>query len=91
MRKALDEAGYDDVPRNDLAIIGGLALETDETPLSRLIDGLGILKQSAGQLVDTLVTRGYLEREVDPEDRRRLVITLTDRGRDAARVQTEAR
>lgn len=91
MRTALDEAGYGDVPRNGLFIIGGLALEANAAPLSRLIDDLQISKQSAGQLVDTLVTRGYLERDVDPEDRRRLVITLTDRGRDAARVQSEAR
>lgn len=91
MRKALEDAGYDDVPKNGLFIIGGLALEGREAPLSRLIEELGISKQSAGQLVDTLVTRGYLERNVDPEDRRRLVITLTDRGRDAVRVQSGAR
>ena len=41
---------------------------------------LGVSKQAAGQLVDTLVLRGYLERSVDPEDRRRLTLTLTERG-----------
>ena len=78
MRAALDRAGYDDIPKNGLYVIGGLALEADDIPLGRLIDDLGISKQSAGQLVDTLVTRGYLEREVDPTDRRRLVVTLTN-------------
>lgn len=90
MRKALDGAGYDDIPANGLFIIGGLALEA-EVPLGRLIEQLGMSKQAAGQLVDTLVTRGYLARQVDPDDRRRLMVKLTDRGRDAARVQTGAR
>jgi DNA-binding MarR family transcriptional regulator len=51
-----------------------------------LIDELRLSKQAAGQLVDTLVTRDYLKREVDSEDRRRLTIGLTERGRAAARV-----
>ena len=43
-------------------------------------------KQAAGQLVDTLVARGYLDRTVDPDDRRRLTVTLTDRGLAAAQA-----
>jgi len=84
MRTALDAAGYDDIPRNGLYVIGGLAREAGAHPLSRLIDALQVSKQAAGQLVDTLVTRGYLAREVDGEDRRRLTVGLTERGRAAA-------
>lgn len=60
-------------------------------PLGRLIKDLRVTKQAAGQLVDTLVTRGYLQRRVDERDRRKLTVTLTDRGRDAAAVQAGAR
>lgn len=91
MRRALDDAGYDDIPENGLYVIGGLAKGAGDVPLSRLVQELRISKQAAGQLVDTLVTRGYLAREGDPLDRRRLVITLTDRGHDAAAVQGAAR
>ena len=91
MRKALDGAGYDDIPRNGLYVIGGLAQEKRDIPLARIIDDLGLSKQAAGQLVDTLVARGYLDRRTDPQDRRRLIVSLTERGRDAARVQTLAR
>lgn len=91
MRKALDGAGFDDIPKNGLYVIGGLAQETREIPLASIIEDLGLSKQAAGQLVDTLVARGYLERRTDPEDRRRLIVSLTDRGKDAARVQTLAR
>jgi DNA-binding MarR family transcriptional regulator len=57
-----------------------------EVALSRIIADLGVSKQAAGQLVDTLVARGYLHRSVDPEDRRRLTLGLTERGQDAATV-----
>lgn len=91
MRKALEAAGYDDIPKNGLYVIGGLALGAGDLPLAALIRDLRISKQAAGQLVDTLVTRGYLARNVDEQDRRRLVVTLTDRGRAAAATQAVAR
>jgi DNA-binding MarR family transcriptional regulator len=91
MRRALDDAGYDDIPENGLYIIGGLAKGAGDAPLGLMAQQLRISKQAAGQLVDTLVMRGYLTREGDPADRRKLVITLTDRGRDAADVQGAAR
>ena len=91
MRAALDEAGYDDIPKNGLYVIGGLALQTRVHPLGQIIDDLRLSKQAAGQLVDTLVERGYLEREVDKEDRRKLIVGLTRRGQSAAKVQAAAR
>lgn len=91
MRGALEDAGYSDVPKNGLYVIGGLALGADDVPLAVLIRDLRISKQSAGQLVETLVSRGYLARAVDEKDRRRLVVTLTDRGRAAAATQAAAR
>ncbi len=90
MRRALDEGGYDDLPKNGLYVIGGLALDLD-IPLVQLIKELRISKQAAGQLLDTLVTRGYIDRRVDDQDRRRLILTLTERGRAAAELQATAR
>ncbi len=89
MRAALEAGGYDDIPGNGLYVIGALAL--GEVPLSQIIRELRVSKQAAGQLVDALVLRGYLERAVDPGDRRRLTVTLTERGRAAAEAQAEAR
>ena len=91
MRQALTDAGYDDIPKNGLYVIGGLALDCAEVPLGRLIRELRLSKQAAGQLVDALVLRGYLERAIDPEDRRKLTVTLTERGRAAAMTQRAAR
>jgi DNA-binding MarR family transcriptional regulator len=53
-------------------------------PAGDLVRQLGVTKQAASQLVDVLVLRGYLERRENAEDRRRLDILLTDRGRAAA-------
>ena len=90
MREALKAAGHGDIPKNGLYVIGGLALGAGDAPLSVLIRDLRISKQAAGQLVDTLVERGYLERAQDPEDRRRQFVALTARGRAAAEAQSAA-
>lgn len=79
---ALDRAGYNDLPANGPFVLSGIA--RNAAPMSDIITGLGVSKQAAGQLVDTLVARGYLDRTVDDIDRRRLTVTLTDRGRAAA-------
>jgi DNA-binding MarR family transcriptional regulator len=84
IRRALADAGYEDIPPNGPYVIGGMARAS--APLADVIVRLGVSKQAAGQLVDTLVVRGYLDRSVDADDRRRLVLELTPRGMDAARV-----
>jgi DNA-binding MarR family transcriptional regulator len=89
MRDALAERGYDDIPGNGLYVIGALAI--GEAPLGQIIRELRVSKQAGGQLVDALVLRGYLVRETDPDDRRKLTVTLTERGLAAAETQGEAR
>jgi DNA-binding MarR family transcriptional regulator len=84
VRLALAEAGYDDLPANGSYVLSGVA--RTGAPLGEIIKGLGASKQAAGQLVDTLAVRGYLDRAIDPEDRRRLTVSLTERGRAAALV-----
>jgi DNA-binding MarR family transcriptional regulator len=89
MRGALEEAGYDDIPKNGMYVIGGLAMGAGGVPLGQLVRELGVSKQAAGQLVDMLVLRGYIDRTVDANDRRKLTVALTERGRAAAATQKE--
>ena len=84
IRESLQAAGFDDIPRNGAFVISGIA--RTGAPLADVVKGLGSSKQAVGQLVDTLVARGYLDRAVDPDDRRRLTVTLTDRGLAAAQA-----
>ncbi len=88
IRSSLAEVGCDDVPRNGSFVIGAIA--RGGSPLGVIIKELGVSKQAAGQLVDTLVLRGYLERSPDPVDRRRMTVALTERGRLAAAAVREA-
>ena len=82
VRQALVAAEFDDIPRNGAFVLAGVAGERASP--ATLMDHLGVSKQAASQLIDTLVVRGYLDREADPSDRRRLTVRLTDRGTDAA-------
>jgi DNA-binding MarR family transcriptional regulator len=91
MRRALADAGCDDIPANGLYLIGGMALHEGDMPLGELVKDLRVSKQAASQLVDALVTGGYLQRSVDDKDRRKLLVNLTRRGRTAAAVQAKAR
>ncbi|HEY7263622.1 MAG TPA: MarR family transcriptional regulator [Trebonia sp.] len=84
----LADAGCDDLPQNGPFVLGGMA--NHSASAVDMIRGLGVTRQAASQLIDTLVVRGYLSREVNPADRRRLNIELTDRGLAAAEAVAAA-
>jgi DNA-binding MarR family transcriptional regulator len=87
VRCALTDAGCDDVPRNGVFVLVGLDQGVPEakfSPQADVVASLGLSKQAASQLIDTLVLREYLERRIDPEDRRRMGVRLTARGITAA-------
>jgi DNA-binding MarR family transcriptional regulator len=84
IRDALVEAGFTDMPANGGYVLG--LLEPDGAALSDVIADMSVSKQTASQLVDTLVVRGYVERSVDLNDRRRVLLTLSERGRAASAV-----
>jgi DNA-binding MarR family transcriptional regulator len=91
MRRALAGTDCEDMPPQGMFVIGSLSAGPGAGPLALLGRQLGVSKQAAGQLVDSMVLRGYLRREVDEEDRRKVSLTLTERGWHAAAVQREAR
>lgn len=84
IKEHLSTDGYDDLPRNGPFILGGMA--NRDVPAADLLNELGVTRQAASQLIDTLVLRGYLTREVNSTDRRRITITLTPRGQAAGEV-----
>lgn len=81
---ALAQAGFEDLPRNGPFLLGGMANHGGSAV--EMVRGLGVSRQAASQLIDTLIVRGYLVRQVNAADRRRMDIELTDRGRAAAAV-----
>jgi DNA-binding MarR family transcriptional regulator len=85
--RALAAAGCDDVPRNGALVLADFDPNASDPKFNSQADvvaSLGLTKQAASQLIDTLVLREYLERRNDPIDRRRMEVGLTERGRTAA-------
>jgi DNA-binding MarR family transcriptional regulator len=80
IRAELAEAGIDDLPRNGGVILAGIDIAGGPRP--DLPGELGVTKQAVSQLIDVLVSRGYLERGSDPGDRRRIALELTGKGRE---------
>ena len=78
IREALVLAGCDDMPTSGYRVIRGVARGT--TRVHDLAALWGVSKQAASRLIETLVTRSYVARGADPDDGRRAVLGLTERG-----------
>lgn len=91
IRKGYAEAGFDDIPKLGPRLLGGIRRFGGSVgSVGDVARDFGISKQAVSKLIDTLVIRGYLERGTDPEDRRRLTLELTERGREAADIGRQA-
>lgn len=88
IRAALEEAGCGDLPDHGASVLG--AMLRHRISAGDVAAMLDISKQSASQLIDALVVRGYAGRAADPADRRRIMLTATDQGRHAARAARRA-
>jgi DNA-binding MarR family transcriptional regulator len=88
VRRAQAKLGYTDVPASGEFILN--AMEWSGASLESIVRFMGVSKQAASQAVDMLVDRGYLERGRDPSDRRRVILSLTDRGHAAGRAGAAA-
>jgi DNA-binding MarR family transcriptional regulator len=76
----LAAGGLEDLPTSSGYLLAYLADEEGSIP--ERIEGLGINQREFSQLVDTLVLRGYLTREIDPVDGG-VSLALTERGHAA--------
>ncbi|MGN6030030.1 MAG: MarR family winged helix-turn-helix transcriptional regulator [Thermomicrobiales bacterium] len=81
---SLEEAEMDDLPMRGVSVLRRITDGDAGTPLAHVLRGGRISRQHGTQLIDTLVERGYIVRETDPEDRRRMRVSLTERGKAAA-------
>jgi DNA-binding MarR family transcriptional regulator len=81
LRTTLAEQGFDDQGRSDGYVLR--ALDAGPLTVSELAERLEITKQGAGQLVDDMEGRDYVERHPDPRDGRARLVHLSERGRAA--------
>lgn len=74
----LERRGFEDIrPVHDFALHSIRSGAADATQLGR---AMSVTKQAAAKTIAILEERGYVAREVDPSDRRRMLLTVTDRG-----------
>jgi DNA-binding MarR family transcriptional regulator len=78
IRAQLQDIGVDDLPKNGAVVLAGIA-DTGATRPDVTAE-LGVTKQAVSQIIDALVSRGYVDRGPDPQDRRRISLELTERG-----------
>jgi DNA-binding MarR family transcriptional regulator len=88
IRSSLDAAGFEDLPPRGIVVM--VSLQRGQLSVGSLSRGLGVTSQAASQLTDVLVARGFAERTPDPDDRRRIVLSLSVRGEAAAKTITTA-
>src|SRR2546430_10709148 len=81
LRDSLAAKGFDDLGRSDGYVLR--ALSGNPMTTSELAGRLEISKQGAGQIVEDMETRGYLQRLPDPDDGRSRLVRLSPRGRQA--------
>ena len=78
VNRALRHHGLSAAGRQALAVLEGAGQPLSPTTIA---DRLIISTASMTSLLDTLERRGLVERRPDPDDRRRLLVSLTDAGR----------
>src|ERR1700735_4667123 len=82
--EALAAGGFGDLPQRGFWAVSALAQAEPGLSGRDLVARMGISKQAVSQLIETLVTMGYVVRSPAPDDRRRTLLRLTTRGRSAA-------
>ncbi len=79
IQQGLAQRGFGDVrPAHGFAFV---RLSSGDATTADVAAHLGVTKQAASQLVESLVTRGYVTRAADPRDGRARLVVLTGRGR----------
>lgn len=71
---------------SDIRLVHGCVfrfMKEEGLRLTEIAERGNMTKQSAGEVVDDLVVRGYVERVPDPDDRRAKLVRLTERGEAA--------
>ncbi len=84
----LRAAGYGDITTAQMKLVQRIA--PDGTRLTELAEQAQVTKQTAGFLVDQLEKAGWVERVIDPTDKRARLVRISDRGMRAVPIANAA-
>jgi DNA-binding MarR family transcriptional regulator len=87
---ALNRQDDADLSQHERQVLHHLAPH-ESVPLNWLADHLGLPKSTMSVMIKSLATRGFVQRERDAGDERRLAITLTTHGRQRVEHDTVLR
>lgn len=79
------KVGIDDLSMPEYSLMCQLESDDKNTDLTSIREYLAVTKASVSQMLASLEKRGLLVREIDPDNRRNLIVTLTLEG--AERLQ----
>ncbi|MET8150690.1 MarR family winged helix-turn-helix transcriptional regulator [Actinoplanes sp. NPDC049668] len=80
--------GFDDLrPAHGFAFV---RLAGDGATVGQLAEHLNVTKQAASQMIEELVTKGYVTRRPHPDDARARLVVLTPKGWACTRAADEA-
>ena len=79
------KVGIDDLSMPEYSLMCQLESDDKNTDLTSIREYLAVTKASVSQMLASLEKRGLLVREIDPDNRRNLIVTLTPEG--AERLQ----
>ncbi|MDY0235424.1 MAG: MarR family transcriptional regulator [Gudongella sp.] len=83
-----------DLNMTELMLMKGVAKNSlfsgDNMNLSEIHNKLHITKSAISQMMNSLEKKGYIEREIDKTDRRKVIVTLTRTGLDVLKEARES-
>lgn len=83
-----------DLNTTELVVMRGLEgncpYSENNISISEVQDGLHITKSAISQMMNSLEKKGFIERKIDTEDRRKIVVTLTQAGKDILKETKES-
>lgn len=68
--------------RGEMAMLGAIYSKHREVSPKELSEMLGVSTARVANTLNTLEKKGFVTRELDKDDRRRIVVTITPEGRD---------
>lgn len=88
IRESLEGVGVEELPQPGYWAL--MVLARGGTDAGDLRDEMDVSKQAVSKLVEALVAAGFIARKPNASDRRRSELSLTAKGRKAARVIAES-
>lgn len=70
-----------DFNRGEIGVLGYLVFDKDNVPSGELSEKLDVTTARIASILNSLEEKGYIKRNIDTCDKRKILVTITDKGR----------